>query len=201
MENIKQSELKIEQIIDLMDLYVSQDHSHRNLHHPFIEEDYIIATDGYGMVVLDEDLYENENVKVRDSPLDALRLIRKEHNCDIILKASDLESDKKDTIEECEECDGEGTVEFEYASKEKIHYKDFKCPICDGEGQIGVEHQIKIVGRYMWLSEANRLLKAMSILEVDSAKIVYMPKKDLVCVVMIGDISFGFVTYETEVGK
>lgn len=45
-----------------------------------------------------------------------------------------VETEKYDS-EDCKECDGTGSVEWEYLDKKgNTHYKDFDCPSCDGFG-------------------------------------------------------------------
>ena len=39
----------------------------------------------------------------------------------------------------CQECDGCGEVEWEYAG----HTKDSSCPICDGDGRTSISTQVK----------------------------------------------------------
>ena len=50
---------------------------------------------------------------------------------DSLPKVEDEEYD----MEDCDECNGTGSVEWEYLDKKgNTHYKDFVCPSCDGFG-------------------------------------------------------------------
>lgn len=130
-----------------LQMFCSNDEAfHKKMTHPFINESYggkVIACDCYVMLIIDRKLlrckYQTDELTI---PNESGKLINKRINFSaideaynqIVLEAEMEAADGKE--KECPECDGTGTVDWEYTDGEgEIHYHEFDCPICDGSGE------------------------------------------------------------------
>lgn len=119
---------------------------HEELTSPFLNESYggkVMATDGYVLLIVDRKLlrckYQTYNLKIPSQSYEHInRLVSfsavDEAYNQIALEAEMEAADGKE--KECPECNGTGTVDWEYTDWEgEIHYHEFDCPICDGSGE------------------------------------------------------------------
>ncbi len=114
------------------------------LEKPFLCKGYVCATDARILLMIREDLLEDKFGAVKNTP-DASKVVPP-HNCNLILKRNALAQTisclpMKDELEEvspeipCEECNGDGQVEWKYEGKNyHDHSHWFDCPCCDGTG-------------------------------------------------------------------
>lgn len=130
-----------------LQMFCSNDEAfHKKMTRPFINESYggkVIASDCYVMLIIDRKLlrckYQTDKLTI---PNQSGKLINKRINFSaideaynqIVLEAEMEAADGKE--KECPECNGTGTVDWEYTDWEgEIHYHEFDCPICDGSGE------------------------------------------------------------------
>lgn len=112
----------------------------------------------------------------------------------------------KDSIK-CKECEGRGTVEFEYCDKQnETHYIDGDCPICYGEGsderdskfariklsmikkEDGTQIAININDLYFHPFQLYRLFMVASLKRIDDFEIMYDPNSYGQVVSLFGNI-------------
>lgn len=76
----------------------------------------------------------------------------------------------------CKECNGNGTVTWEYTDKHGEYYcHDFDCPVCDGDGGIKTngtslpnDYSITIGATAYHPKQIERLLQVMELLDIDT---------------------------------
>ena len=123
--------------------------------HPFINGDYVVATDTHAVVVVNKEEVESDdplNVSDKDyveivesGTGDEVRNITFNYN-DLLnaLKQVPISSDSEHL---CPDCDGYGEVDFEYHSTHDYEYTmRGECPVCNGTG---------INSNFIYLHKAN----------------------------------------------
>lgn len=106
---------------------------------PLLKDTKVFATDCYKSIYINAEVcqgkYERTELFNMEFPP-----VEQELNIPLLSlqKAYDflpkVETEKYDS-EDCKECDGTGSVVWEYLDKKgNTHYKDFDCPSCDGFG-------------------------------------------------------------------
>lgn len=175
---------------------------HEYLTRPIEVDDGISFSDRYTAVVVSKELmpiecntkkdisfFENDNVSIE------LSKEKIQHLIDVIPKVDVY----KDVEKRCPECDGEGTVTAEYTAFNKDEngesYFEFTvdCPICEGTGKIIVKKKtgIKVsdkkaviafdgFNRFYLADNLLKLQEAMSIFDVDKARIIHIGEKFIV---------------------
>lgn len=113
---------------------------------PFVIDEKVYASDFNSLVFFNkEKCSEYETLKLNVSGV-----IPKEINQSFIIKVSELKEAfiKIPLIEgyeikgediECEDCNGDGEVDWEY----KNHTKQYECPVCDGDGKSFIAPRVK----------------------------------------------------------
>lgn len=116
---------------------------------PWIQGDFVIASDARKIICFKKELLEGMYM-IEDNPKapDGLRVIPIGSNCDIIFYTNDLlmkihelkfkeKSTYKREIIECNDCNGEGSVNFKYCDSNWVdHEINGECPVCDGSGKV-----------------------------------------------------------------
>lgn len=106
---------------------------------PLLKDDKVFASDGHKLININAEVCQGEYEKtelfnIKIPPVEQelnIPLLSLEKAYDSLPKVEDEEYDE----EECNECNGTGSVEWEYTDKNgKTHYQDFDCPACDGWG-------------------------------------------------------------------
>ena len=106
---------------------------------PLLKDTKVFAADRHKAIYINAEVCQREYEKTE---LFNIKIPPVEQELNIPLsslqKAYDflpkVETEKYDS-EDCKECDGTGSVEWEYLDKKgNTHYKDFDCPSCDGFG-------------------------------------------------------------------
>lgn len=111
---------------------------------PFINGDYVLATDGHIAGFIKRELIDDIDglVTYEKDYIGALDKIKSSHIYNITIKLDELlkviksvESDK-DESHLCPDCQGTGVVKFEYTSVEDYHTYTIEsgCPVCEGDG-------------------------------------------------------------------
>ena len=102
---------------------------------------------------------------------------------------------------ECKECDGEGTVLWEYdaSSDNKRYEQEYECPVCEGDGYIYKEvgsgkfepaqkSGVRIGDAVFSAWQLDRVYKAMALLDLDELVIATEPHRGRVTIFRLGDI-------------
>lgn len=117
--------------------------------HPFWQDGKLCATNGKVLIRISEKIVSTDN---NNLPMDLINEDRKVPNTQSVIPECTLciplnkdtlvkAIQKAELVDEhitCEDCHGEGTVEWEYQSLDgTLHTKDDKCPVCNGTGELG----------------------------------------------------------------
>ena len=106
---------------------------------PLLKDDKVFATDFRKVIYINAEVCQGEYERtemfdLKFPPVEQelnIPLLSLQKAYDSLPKIKDEEYDE----EECTECDGTGSVEWEYVDKNgKTHHQDFDCPICNGRG-------------------------------------------------------------------
>lgn len=106
---------------------------------PLLKDDKVFATDFRKVIYINAEVCQGEYERtemfdIKFPPVEQelnIPLLSLQKAYDSLPKVEDEEYDQ----EECTECDGTGSVEWEYTDKNgKTHHQDFDCPACDGWG-------------------------------------------------------------------
>lgn len=135
--------------------FCSDKSCHEKFWKPFINGDYVVATDTHFLVVVNKEEVENDdplNVSEKDyveivesGKGDEVKNITFNYN-DLLnaLKQVPISSDSEHL---CPDCNGDGEVVFEYLSTHNYEYKlRGECPVCNGTG---------INNNFLYLHKAN----------------------------------------------
>lgn len=130
-------------------LSVSDDEYKTKVQEPFLDHDYLVATDGHHLLRIKSSLLPTDAVGMDnyDGP-DALSVIPTKLNLSKVITFDELKQlwDKvpmTDTVI-CEDCGGDGTVRFSYESRDgDTFYTNDTCPVCGGSGEVHLEEKIK----------------------------------------------------------
>lgn len=102
---------------------------------PLLKDDKVFASDCHKAIYINAEVCQGEYEKTEMFNL-KLPPVEQELNIPLLSLQKAYDSlPKVEDEEECNECNGTGSVEWEYTDKNgKTHYKDFDCPACDGWG-------------------------------------------------------------------
>lgn len=107
---------------------------------PLLKGNKVFATDSHKAIYINAEVCQGEYERTEKFDMKFPSVAEQELNIpllslqkayDSLPKVEDEEYDE----EECNECNGTGSVEWEYTDKNgKTHHQDFDCPACDGWG-------------------------------------------------------------------
>lgn len=106
---------------------------------PLLKDNKVFATNGKIAIYVNAEVCQceykrTEQFNIELPPVEQEReisLLNLQKAYDSLPKVEQVEYD----MEDCNECDGTGTVEWKYIDKKgETHHKDFDCPACDGYG-------------------------------------------------------------------
>lgn len=170
--------MKIKKEKESLQVFCDSDNPWRDLYRrPYFNEadgGRLIATDGVVMVVVDPKLlrgkYKSVSQKIPfsfddfDKEVEVTFAAVEEAMHEFELIPEKVSKDGGSS--ECPECDGSGTVEFEYTDNEgETHYHEEDCPICDGTG-VREDYELVETGR-MILPEHSVFNLCGSLLKAD----------------------------------
>lgn len=135
----------------ILNLYKGREFHNQWMRKPFIIGDFVYSTNAYFICRVSKKKidFKIENIPQKGK-YPVLFVYPTKRNLNFKIKVEDLKL-KSNTVPlvdeyedtnpqgECNECDGDGNVEWEY----KRYYNDFDCPICDGKGIIEKEKRTK----------------------------------------------------------
>lgn len=129
---------------ELLAPYVSNDVFRTKLMKPFLSNGYVCASDTYALLMVKKELLSG---KYESNGIDVAKVITTPNNNEVYTLAelqkavnASMTGDEEKIISpriDCDECDGDGTVEWEYISSSGQRFTQyFDCPICEGGGVI-----------------------------------------------------------------
>ncbi len=177
-------------------LFVGSDELIDWMQAPFKIKDEAIATDAYTSIRMPLDLTENidvlkwEGYAKEDAVLNAIKIPFNIPEKTFLLSYFKEAIEKAPLVEEfktigecieCDECDGEGEVEWQY----QFYKKEFECPVCDGDGEIDNTKKvytgnmvkdkncfIKIATNVIKLEFIERIINVCELLETDKIQLI-----------------------------
>lgn len=162
---------------------------------PLLKDDKVFATDFRKVIYINAEVcqgeYERTEVyNIKFPPVEQelnIPLLSLQKAYDSLPKIKDEEYDE----EECTECDGTGSVEWEYVDKNgKTHHQDFDCPACNGRGYFKRNVRkcykpeynaiIKLDGFFINNQYIKAIIDALFLLGKDHITLLSKAKKDTV---------------------
>ena len=144
-------------INDLLSMFVSKDNDRRTpwIINPYIEEEYVCATNSYQIIRINKEYLSAAKEKEYKKNIAEKNIVWpdfKERNKvtigqikEVIDRIPIIEYVEKEEIEtECPECNGNGYVNWTYTTDNGEEFeRRFECPVCDGNGEIIEQREIK----------------------------------------------------------
>lgn len=162
---------------------------------PLLKDDKVFATDFRKVIYINAEVCQGEYERtemfdIRFPPVEQelnIPLLSLQKAYDSLPKIKDEEYDE----EECSECDGTGSVEWEYVDKNgKTHHQDFDCPACNGRGYFKRNVRkcykpeynaiIKLDGFFINNQYIKAIIDALFLLGKDHITLLSKAKKDTV---------------------
>lgn len=174
----------------LLDLYVlsSKSEYRENIKVPFRQNGRVCATDGHMLIRIAESLCEKEYTDMPNGlkPVNTSAVIPKPNMCETITARMLNRALKKAPEEKnrcCPECNGDGTVEYEYRDRYGNTYTtEEDCPVCGGTGQMieytPSKYQFTLYGQSLCYNHLKMLLRTMAYLKTDSLRLRHIKKGD-----------------------
>lgn len=170
---------------ELLDLFVATDVNRPALHHPFLQEGKVCASDGRVLIRIDAALCEGQYFEYPygNTPPRVQKAIPPV-NCDETLTLQMLQdawnkmpAEEKDRT--CKECGGHGIVTWMYLDSDgNSHGMEGKCPLCHGVGVVSRYKALKCVFTIHDYTFAfgtiELLIEVMKYLEVEELQIKHM---------------------------
>ena len=190
--------MKIKNEAELLDKFCNVFHIKPLLRTPFLNTEYneVWSTNGYVFIGINPEILAKEYPKGKhpfpnlefpcEKTITIESLNKAFNSCPMV----DEEIIVEDAVE-CEECDGSGTVYWEYTDNQgNTHERLMDCPICNGKGEIDpcktkktgkkiiAEDTVVEVGIAHFFANRLQLLKtAMEYLNVDTVKMTHNDPK------------------------
>lgn len=126
----------------LLALFYDSDHFRAQIQTPFLSDGYVCATETHRLILIKPEICKGE---YKPNNMHVLKVLTP-HNVDITLTLAKLKKavERMSTVKEmktirpaikCEDCDGDGEVEWSYEDKDgRTHEEYYTCPICHGSG-------------------------------------------------------------------
>jgi hypothetical protein len=200
--------------LQVLQLFTSYDKKYRpELTAPFLSDGMAMATDCHVLVYLpscllptkpDDYTGKTEFAKVIPAELSPVEKVATLTEMIQVLGQVEKEEEVICTDDDtCQECDGDGQVEWEYESKVSSRSYELTedCPVCKGDGIKGYwrktgkmvvnQHQkIKIGLSHFSAPIVARMIKAMELLEETECRLIYQPDKLQPSIFKIGYVNF-----------
>lgn len=135
---------------ELLSLFYDKDDIRPSMSAPYLKNGYVCATESHILIRIKAETLNGEYKEV-----DGLNLTLPRYNCNFTISLQDIKTALANIpqVEEvkrfggnviCQECNGEGEVEWEYRDKRGHYYYDyFECPACNGSGYLDAPTSIK----------------------------------------------------------
>lgn len=177
----------------LLALFYDSDHFREQIRTPFLSDGYVCATETHRVILIKPEICKGE---YKPNNLHVLKTL-KPQNINITLTLAKLKkavervsSEKEMKIIrpaiKCNDCEGEGEVEWSYEDKDGHTHEEYHtCPICKGSGNSSpaiekptgrmIPIQTAVIGIYENIFNAYQVLMlcdAMELLGIDKCKYV-----------------------------
>lgn len=196
----------------ILEMYKSDDDLRVQFTKPFFINDLAISTDASSMVFFDKKLCKELEYFTGKDPNNIISVIPTLRNESFIFSLENLNNalskcpliDEiliEETEEDCEECDGEGIVEYEYDGKLKTHTVERDCPVCDGEGSTTTETKTPTGNKILDLSKSikikqssfaakqlSKLVKVAELLNEKTITLTYQVAANQCSIFLIGNV-------------
>lgn len=164
---------------------------------PHIASGNYVATDRVSMIYCPTKNIQLDFIKVETEKAEKYdKIFSTESNCHIKIKVSELESGLiPSMIDEfkvvgkdvdCDECGGQGEVDWEYSARHRTYTENFDCPVCDGFGLSAREKTVPtgnkipdekkmfhLLGSYFYYKQLIRLVNACKMIGVQEITKIY----------------------------
>lgn len=181
----------------LLKLFLKPDEFSESIKTPFVQGEYVFATDAYSIIMFNKKLTDVTNFEKKTKHPNALAIIPEGENINQSIKLSDMQlmlSKSKDAVNKkykikektCPDCFGRGEVDFEFTDyRGNTHEYEHECPTCEGVGRIdrianlqtgGFVNDFKEVIEWNSPFQAyliERLAKVAEALNVETIRMVY----------------------------
>lgn len=170
----------------IFEMFCGQDELRLDFMTPFKQGDNYYATDGHALICVPCSIVKLD-YKEQETP-NCKAVMPTDHTCSLPIPVKELRAkltpvmvdEMKSKMEKCNECGGDGEVEYEYWTSKKTYTMDADCPICEGEGSVGKdkptgnkipdpEAMYQIDGVLFGYEYLDRLIKVCELLDVDAA--------------------------------
>lgn len=195
---------------EIFNLYIGPDDPHDWIREPFLNmrDNTVWATDGHAALIVPT-IMLNKIYKAHDTSVQIPEMISLDsclhYTTKQLMDAID-KCGREEVMEEvevvCPECDGDGTVLWEYSptSNRERYEHEYECPVCDGEGHIykekpsgrfepAVTKGVRIGEGVYSAWQLDRVVKAMNILGVDTLNIVSKPDRTHAVLFQFGNLN------------
>lgn len=190
-----------ERLRRLLSIFASEDEYRTALAKPFVQGEYIVATNAYVLIRMPKDYISDHDYERKSQPeVHSKFLMQGKQSA---LSAKSLRQalmvggiDPNSLLDDCPNCDEEGDVEWTYTDKNGCtHERMDICPVCGATGVIdnGLGNYIQIGKGWVHVPNIIKILRAMSLFEVETAPVIvdsYNVRIDLA-----DDVSILFASY------
>lgn len=121
-----------ELLFKILNGFTSNDPYRKALHYPFIQEEFVFATDAMIVMWCNKSLLGNYTLEQPEKHPDALGVILNVNTLSISFTTAELKNHLK-----CTDCNGLGYVNYEFTDMyRKTHRQEHDCPTCDTTGKV-----------------------------------------------------------------
>jgi hypothetical protein len=128
----------------VFDLFLGENEHRPIFHKPFKQNWKVVGTDGMRMIMINEghcdfeitNTHDVSKLRTFDTECDDYHRYEKVLDISEDIKNSLTDDSNIPVIVECEDCKGDGVVDYEYRSHKdyKRFTEELECPVCEGDG-------------------------------------------------------------------
>lgn len=163
---------------------------------PLLKGNKVFAADSHKAIYINAEVCQGEYERTEKFDMKFPPVAEQEQNIPLLSLQKAYDSlpkvkDEEYDMEDCDECDGTGYVEWEYQDKKgHIHYYDFDCPICNGRSFLKLNIRkccrpeynavIELAGFFINNEHIKAIIDALLLLGKDHITLLSKAKKDCV---------------------
>lgn len=161
---------------------------------PLLKDNKVFAADSHKAIYINAEVCQGEYERTEKFDMKFPPVAEQELNIPLLSLQKAYDSlpkvkDEEYDMEDCDECDGTGSVEWECQDKKgNIHYKNFDCPICNGRGFLKLNVRncykpeynavIELAGFFINNVHIKAIIDALLLLGKDHITLLSKAKKD-----------------------
>ena len=161
---------------------------------PLLKGNKVFAADFHKAIYINAEVCQGEYERTEKFDMKFSPVAEQELNIPLLSLQKAYDSlpkvnDEEYDMEDCDECDGTGSVEWECQDKKgNTHYKDFDCPICNGLGFLKLNVRkcyepeynaiIELAGFYINNVHIKAIIDALLLLGKNHITLLSKAKKD-----------------------